>query len=249
MMNKLIVVFSILFIVSNLNAQKSEFGLGIGVSTYYGDLSSPGLLNNLKQSHPAFDVFYNYYFNKNINTRLSLAYGKISGNDSYSSQSWQVERNLSFESSIYEFSGLIEYNILGTHHLINPYLFGGINTFHFNPKTLYKGDWVYLQPLGTEGQGSDLHPDRPKYNLVDMSIVFGLGTKVKVNKSLYIAFEIGWRRSNSDYLDDVSKDYVGYSELKRINGELAAELSDMTGEYFGNADYAGRIPEKKEEAK
>ncbi|MEO8734182.1 MAG: hypothetical protein ABI373_07615, partial [Flavobacteriales bacterium] len=33
------------------------------------------------------------------------------------------------------------------------YLFAGVGAFHFNPQAQYKGNWVDLRPLGTEGQG------------------------------------------------------------------------------------------------
>ena len=240
-MNKLIVGILLLFVFNNIYAQKNEFGIGLGVSTYFGDLSSDRMSNNLKQSHPAVQIYYNYYINQYFNSKIALGYGTISGDDSFSSENWQKERNLSFQSSITELSGMVEYNILGIDHLINPFLFSGVNVFHFNPQTKYNGQWVYLQPLGTEGQGSYLHPDRVKYSLIDISLIFGGGMKIKINQSLMLSIEFGWRRTNTDYLDDVSKDYIGYSELKRTNGELAANLADRTGEYNG-FDPVSRIP-------
>jgi len=232
-MKKLVVLSFLLVFISNISAQKSEIGIGFGLSTYYGDLSGDILLNNLKQSHPAVQVIYNYYFNRYFNSRISLGHGTVSGDDSFSTKDWQKERNLSFQSSITELSGIAEFNILGINHRINPFLYSGVNIFHYNPKTFYKGEWIYLQPLGTEGQGSYLHPDRPKYSLMDISLIFGGGIKFKINPSLMLSLELGWRRTNSDYLDDISKDYVGYSELKRTNGELAATLADRTNEYNG----------------
>ena len=239
-MKKLIVILQVLFLLSNIQAQKSEFGIGLGFSTYYGDLSSDVLINNLKQSHPAGQIYYNYYISKYFNTRIALGHGTISGDDAFAEDIAQKERNLSFKSSITELSGLVEFNVLGLDYLINPYLFSGVNMFHFNPKTVYKGQWVYLQPLGTEGQGSELHPDRRKYNLTDISLVFGGGIKIKLSSSLMMSFELGWRRSNTDYLDDVSKDYVGYTELNRTNGQMAADLSDRTNEYYGKSEISLR---------
>ena len=229
-----------MFIVLVSNAQKSEIGYGLGFSTYFGDLNSQELKSNLDQSHPAIQVFYNYYVNQYLNTRISLGQGKISGYDSKSSLKWQNERNLSFESKITELTGVAEYNVLGLNYIVNPYVFAGVNYFRFNPKTMYNGEWIDLQPLGTEGQGSSVHPDRNKYKLYDISLVFGGGIKFKVNKSIIISTEIGWRRTNTDYLDDVSDDYVNYYELSRTNGQLAAKLSDRTSEYFGSNEIIDR---------
>ncbi|MEZ4906562.1 MAG: DUF6089 family protein [Saprospiraceae bacterium] len=226
--------YSLVFIVlfSNmLYSQNSEFGIGVGQSKYYGDLSSSGDFKNT--IHPAFQLYYNYYFNKYLITRISLAHGKISGDDKYSTQQWQQERNLSFESSIIEGSIVAQLHVLGSDKFISPFFYGGFNVFHFNPKTLYKGEWVYLQPLGTEGQGSELHPEKIKYSLYDVSMVMGAGIKIRINSRFSLSFELGWRKCSTDYIDDISTNYVNYAEIKRTNGTLAAELSDRTPEYLG----------------
>ena len=233
-MKKLMIISLAIFFVANISAQKSQLGIGVGIATYDGDLSSRTIKSYIAQSHPAIQVFYSYYFNRFLNAKVSLGATTLSGSDSKSELQWQKERNLSFKTNIYELNARMEYNILGDRFRVNPFVFGGVNSFKFNPKTRYKGDWVYLQPLGTEGQGSILHPDMSKYKLYDISMVFGMGAKVKVNSSVTISFELGWRRTNTDYIDDVSGNYVNYYELVRTNGTLAAELSDRTKEYFGN---------------
>ena len=123
---------------------------------------------------------------------------------------------------------------------ISPFLFGGVNVFYFNPKTDYNNEWIYLQPIGTEGQGSELHPEKLKYNLIDLSLVLGGGFKIKLNNSLIISFEFGWRKTQTDYLDDVSSVYINYSELKRTNGDLAAELSDRRKEILDISEFEKR---------
>ena len=232
-MRRFLLFILVIFFVKTVNAQITEVGIGIGYSTYFGDLNAPALGTNIEQSHPAFQIFYNYYLNRHLNTRISLGYGVVSGDDSKSQLEWQKQRNLSFQSSIVEFSGLAEYNIFGMEDIINPFVYFGFNGFHFDPKTYYEGEWVRLQPLGTEGQGLNSYPDRKKYSLIRMSIVTGAGIKIKVNNAFLVSLEIGLRRTNTDYLDDVSKTYVNYYELLRVNGELAAKLSDRTKEYLG----------------
>jgi hypothetical protein len=239
-MKKTILLLLAIFFIISVNAQKSEVGIGIGISTYFGDLNSPSMSTNISQSHPAFQVFYNYYFNQYLNTRLSLGQGTISGDDNKSSSENHKERNLSFKSNITEFSGIVEFNIFGVSSRFSPFLFGGLNVFHFNPKTEYDGEWIYLQPLGTEGQGSELHPEKLKYKLIDLSLIFGGGLKFKLNNSIVISLELGWRKTQSDYLDDVSGEYINFSELKRTNGDLAAYLSDRTNEYFSDGTNVDR---------
>lgn len=209
-------------------SQYSEFGFGIGVCSYFGDLGR----NNFKNTHPAGQIFYNYPFNKFLNARLSLGYGTISGDDKNAQFEYQKERNLSFRSTISEFSGILELRLLSNDYKLIPYIYGGINVFHFNPKTMYKGDWVFLRDLGTEGQGSKIHPDRLKYDLYESSLVFGFGLKIPVSSKISLAFDSGWRRTNTDYIDDVGGEYVNFYELFRSSGEIAAILSDRTPEYF-----------------
>jgi len=240
-MKKLIVLLLLLFFINNINAQNSEIGIGLGISTYFGDLNTNKFYDDIKQSHPSVEIFYNYFLNPHFNLKIALGHGTISGDDSYSDKDWQKERNLSFSSIITELSGIVEFNILSNDHLIIPFIFSGGNAFYFNPKTLYKGEWVHLQPLGTEGQGSNLYPDRKKYKLVNFSLIFGAGIKFKINQLLTLSIEQGWRRTNTDYLDDVSKEYAGYENLKNTNGELAAILADRTNEYNG-FDPLSRIP-------
>ena len=233
-MRRLLIVSLLVFFVANIYAQKSEVGIGIGIATYDGDLSVKNVKSYISQSHPAIQVFYSYYFNRFLNTKVSLGATTLSASDSKSDIQWQKERNLSFKTNIYEFNAKGEYNIFGINHVVNPFIFAGVNAFSFNPKTKYNGEWVYLQPLGTEGQGSRLHPDKRKYKLYDISMVFGIGAKIRLNNSVTISVELGWRRTNTDYIDDVSGDYINYYELVRTNGKLAAELADRTNEYYGN---------------
>lgn len=227
-MNRFVVIVIFIYTTSVVCAQKSEFGLGFGVCTYYGDLGR----DNIKNLHPAFQAFYGFQFNKYLNTRLSIGQSHVSGNDSYSNDISQKERNLSFSSKISELSGVLELNIIGIDNRLNPYFYGGLNLFHFNPKTLFEGEWIYLRDLGTEGQGSVQHLDKLKYKLIETSIVFGAGIKIPVSKTLIVSLELGWRRTNTDYLDDVGGEYINYSELTRSNGKMAAILSDRTPEYL-----------------
>ncbi|MGE5354811.1 MAG: DUF6089 family protein [Deltaproteobacteria bacterium] len=232
------IVYIILFVsISQFSySQQSELGIGLGVCTYYGDLGR----DNLKSIHPAFQVFYNYRFNAFLNTRLSFGMGTISGNDSYSTNAGQNQRNLSFRSNVNEFAGVLEFNYGGIGKNIIPYFYAGVNAFLFNPKTLYNGEWVYLRELGTEGQGSVHHPDKIKYSLLESSIVFGAGVKIAVTAHLAFSIDLGWRRTNTDYIDDVGGEYINYNELLRSNGELAAKLSDRTPEYLGITEHMNR---------
>jgi opacity protein-like surface antigen len=92
--------------------------------------------------------------------------------------------------------------------LISPYLLAGVGFFSFKPQAKLAGKWVDLQPLSTEGQGFAEYPDRKRYNLNQLNIPFGMGAKYDIGSSLSVRAEFVYRRLNTDYLDDVSKEYI-----------------------------------------
>ena len=168
--------------------------------------------------------------------RANVSYGKVSASDAQSEDEGRKRRNLSFQSNIFEFGLTGELNIFGyepegLQRRFSPYIFGGIAVFHFNPKTTYEGQLVELQPLGTEGQGMDGFGE--KYKLTQFAIPMGAGVKIAVTERLNIGLEAGVRKTFTDYLDDLSTDYVSYTQLLHNNGRLAAALGNRTGEYLG----------------
>jgi hypothetical protein len=45
-----------------------------------------------------------------------------------------------------------------------PYITIGGGVFSFDPYAYLRGEKIQLRPLGTEGQGSTLYPDRKQYS-------------------------------------------------------------------------------------
>lgn len=212
----------------SLQAQHTEIGLLAGISNYQGDLAPSNLKTSLGQTHAAFGIFGRYNFGDFVAARLGFNYATISGDDA----KYDRKRNLSFRSSLLEFSLTGEFNILGyqpyaLQRVFSPYVFAGVAMTHFNPRTKYDGEWVELQPLGTEGQGIQGYPS--KYNLLAFSIPVGIGVKYALNDRWNIGLEVGMRKTFTDYLDDVSTNYVEEDVLLAGNGELAATLANRTG--------------------
>lgn len=233
-----ITLFFLLIIInsSNLLGQYSEVGILMGATNYLGDLvpSKEYFLG----TNFGMGATYQYNFTDRVAIRGNLIWGQIKGSDQNSNyDSGRRQRNLNFHSQILEFSALAQVNILPFHPKrnfkpITPYGFVGIAVFHFNPFTTYKGKQVYLQPLGTEGQGMEAYS--AKYSLVEISIPAGIGIKFCVNKRFNLSFEFGLRKTFTDYLDDVSGDYVPLNELRAGNGDMAANLSNRTYDKDGN---------------
>lgn len=221
-------------------AQYSEIGLLGGISFYMGDLNPDMPFRDVM---PAGGAFYRYNFNDRFSVRAAGHVGYLKGYDSSSDDPAQLERNLSFESWLFDFSVTGEFNFFkyapgDMRHWITPFLFGGISVFKFNPRAELNGEMWELQPLGTEGQGTTFYPDRQKYSLFNAAIPFGLGVKVNLNKTFSVGVEWGMRYTFTDYLDDVSTTYADIDVVQAERGDIANALSNraqvrdaVTGEF------------------
>ena len=239
-MKRVVVLIAITVIaVTKAQSQFSEFGLMGGVSYYMGDLN-PDI--PFKQVMPAGGVFYKYNFNERFSIRGAFTLGYLKGDDAKSNVASQLDRNLNFQSWIYDFAITGEFNFFkyapgDMQHPITPFIFGGIAVFKFNPTTeASDGNRYELQPLGTEGQGTTFYPDRKKYSLTTASIPFGLGVKANISKTFSVGLEWGMRYAFTDYLDDVSGTYASPDVIQAERGNIAYELanrSNLTDETLG----------------
>ncbi len=232
-----ILIIAIALLPIGIFAQSYEAGLMFGGSAYQGDLSPEAVNLSTGKIHPSLGLFFRYNINKYFSAKANFTYGMISGDDAESKDPGRASRNLSFQSNLLEFGISGEFNLFGyepqgLQRRYSPYLFGGIAVFHYNPETNYNGELIELQPLGTEGQGMDGFS--APYKLTQISIPMGVGMKYAINERLNIGAEIGFRKTFTDYLDDVSGTYVAYNELLQGNGQLAADLSDRRGELIND---------------
>jgi len=235
-----VLLAALLGVGSTLSAQRedflsrSELLLMGGGMNYIGDLNEESALTLPRL---AAGAGIRYRFDNRWSLRVEVSYGQIGVDEDYNKL-----RNLSFRSGILEGAVLGEFNFApfgpgATERLWTPYIFGGVGVFHFNPMARYTlGDgeehWAELQPLCTEGQGSTLYPDRKMYQLYQFCLPFGVGVKVRLGKVFSLAAEYGFRKTWTDYLDDVSKTYVGSDFLiaNSRDGALASQLADRSGE-------------------
>lgn len=208
----------------NVSAQGLEIDLSAGASNYFGDLKS-SKNPSLKYARPYFSPSIKYGFNAHLYWRASLAIASIHGEDN----PVYIDRNLSFSSKIQEFNTGFEYRLFDLDKFpVTPYAFVGIGVFHFDPTTVYNGNIVHLQPLGTEGEGLPQYPSKKMYSLTQFCIPFGGGIKMRVNDNLNIGIEIGIRKLFTDYLDDVSGTYANQQLLLAARGQTAVDLAYRT---------------------
>ncbi len=105
------------------------------------------------------------------------------------------------------------------------YLFGGIGALYFNPKgRLPNGLYTNLRPLHTEGQGL---PNGPKqYSRLSICIPLGIYYKFIINKQYTLGVELGWYKTFTDYIDDVSTGYYDNASIAAAYGSTAAYMAD-----------------------
>jgi len=215
-----------------LQAQRWHVNLFGGFSNYSGDLQSK--LFTLDQSYASFSGGAQYDLTPKISVLSNITYAHVGASDVYNKPSLQA-RNLSFQSNIFEWNVLAEYNFMDiTRQRFSPYVFAGLAVFHFNPYAYdTSANKVYLNPLSTEGEGLPQYPDRKPYGLTQLSIPFGGGIKFRISEGVVIAYEISFRKLFTDYLDDVSTWYVDGTTLLNARGPKAVEMAYRGGEVKG----------------
>lgn len=210
-----------------------ELGFTAGAAHYFGDLNTHG---GLKAPKPALGIFYRKYFNDYIGARAHFRFMNVGYTDVYSDNDFQRKRNLSFNSNIYELAIQGDFNFFrfepgSDDYRFSPYLTVGASGFHFNPYAYYQDRKYYLQPLGTEGQGSAMYPDRKQYALFNFAFLIGGGLKYSLNRRLNLGLEVLYRFAQTDYLDDVSTTYAGISAFPTKpdgSSTIAAILQDRS---------------------
>lgn len=221
-LSKILSLLTFLFIFKIAESQQLEYGGWVGISNYFGDLNTNASFEFIG---PAAGLFVRYNLGTRFATKVGLNYGKIAFGDETSKSEYQQARNLSFKSDIYEFSGHVEFNFFKYDKekealSFTPYLLTGVSVFYFNPIAEFEGKDYALQPLRTEGK---------KYARVSFAIPVGGGFKYSFNPYWTIGVEGGYRKTVTDYLDDVSTVYPG-ELLANADNSVATSLSDRSVE-------------------
>ncbi len=233
----------------------NHFEFGFGASNFLGDLGGKdGVGTNdfrdleVTQFNPAAFVGFRHAFHKNLYGRANFNYGRISGDDKLTKESYRNNRNLSFRSDIFEMDLMGElfirigakkghqYKLERSEVKSSPWrvrgsyftLFAGVGLFHFNPKVRFQDKWIMLQPLTTEGQG--LPNGSEPYNLWQVNIPFGFSYMVRLHRNWSFGIEATYRYTFTDYIDDVSTSYYNANDIALYqgaqNGDVAAYLSN-----------------------
>ncbi|QMW05153.1 hypothetical protein [Spirosoma foliorum] len=243
------------FCLPNVQAQRrgnsqfipfSEVGIAGGASFYLGELAPPNQAFQSFSLSPRWNVggSFTRHLTPSFSARASLTLIRLAGDDytfnkdEPNGHPAQFQRNLHFRNDLKELalSGIYQFIPEGRRPnqrpAFTPYLTLGVALVAHNPKARTPvnadgslGDWVALQPLGTEGQGQ---PGYAKpYSLLTAAIPVGAGMRWQLTESLNLAAELSFRYTFTDYLDDVSGFYPNPGDLPSA---LSATMSDRRAE-------------------
>lgn len=212
-------------------------------------------------TRPGFGISFIHRFGPRYSVKGEFMYATLKGSDTDSADPgdlsngiFRYQRNLSFRNRIKELSVVAVIDLFDNQSTYisrvkwTPYVFLGVAAFHHNPQAqapatdlfgnalAEAGQWVDLRPLGTEGQNSALQPTDVNFGIkgyksLGIAIPFGIGARFRLNEVMDLWADIGFRYTFTDYLDDVSQNYV---DLDRLSSPLAQAMSYRTNELLGN---------------
>ena len=235
---------------------KMEIGLNFGPTFFLGDLGG----HEGKGTHFLKDLnfpltkmmkgaFIAFYPNDWLGIRLASQYTFVEGRDNIintqgEDELWRKQRNLDFKSNIWEAYGAIEiyptmlFNKVEDYDpTFRPYGFIGVGVFHFDPQgsvtdTHGKQEWYKLHPLKTEGEGMAAYPEKKAYSLTQINMPMGGGLRIKLSEKVNTSFELLYRKTFTDYIDDVSTTYIDPNDfdanLTPEDAAIARKIHDKT---------------------
>lgn len=185
----------------NAQAQRVELGVGLGGFNYNGDISPSFQFRNIK---PGGSLFFRYNFSNALTLRAEIAGGLVGAKDSNSKDPFQLQRNMSFRTRIFEGSLAAEYNFLDfkeRRFAVNwtPYVFGGVGLMKFKPDVITAA-----------------------YKTNALVLPYGVGIKYQIKRPWGVGLEYGTRKAFTDYIDNLGGEPT--STNKAVQGNPA--LSD-----------------------
>ncbi|MGL4599517.1 MAG: DUF6089 family protein [Bacteroidia bacterium] len=211
-----------------------EFGVSTGAANYLGDMGGNELtrrdfVSDMKfsQTRASVGTYMRYRINSLFSVKANLTWLRLSGNDALSSNPARNARNLNFRNDVFELAAQGQYffytvNSYSNYRHINKFsLYAGLGAgvIYHNPKTQYENEWVALRGLETEGYA---------YKRLVAVVPVSAGFCYTINRKFRIGWELNWRTTFTDYIDDVSSNYVAHPE-NSLAGKLANRTDELSG--------------------
>ena len=211
-----------------------EYGGSAGIANYLGDIGGKEKTRRdfiadmkLAKTRWAASGFVRYKFTRRLYGKAELMYFRIAGDDKLSTNPGRNARNLSFTNDMFDLTAqgqfvFYEATDLGSDYrfrlAFRSYIGFGVGGFYSNPKAkTLDGQNVALRPLETEGV---------TYKAIGLNLPATIGFHFTYRKKHRFGWELNWRTTFTDYLDDISQ---GWGDPSKMT-PLAAAMSNRTNE-------------------
>jgi hypothetical protein len=221
----------------------------VGSTYYQGDLAPKPIDFSFGPGNVSYGISAGMPIIKSLNAHVRYLRGRVSGSDKFSIEETRKQRNLSFRSHLDEISLALEYDVNTVWKSLNKYnlrlyLSAGLGVVFFDPMTEFNGEYLRLQPLGTEGQFLPNSSIKP-YRLNSIVRPIGFNLEFPINGRLHLGLEGRSVKTYTDYLDDVSTTYPDYFlmfESGNLNGAL---LTNRSGELINSSQPLNRVGQSR----
>ncbi|MEY4906272.1 MAG: hypothetical protein RLZZ292_4087 [Bacteroidota bacterium] len=195
-MKILVTLFTLIFTLNAIQAQRFSAGLFLGGANYQGDLVAKEVA--LKETNLAFGVFAQYSVTNKLSLRGNVFNGSIGGTDLGTRN---AARGLSFSTNIFEGSMVANWDILGKARFdskgtftraYTPYIFAGVGMVLFKPTVT--------------GLSQNSPDSKAEYGSFQLTLPFGMGIKYDLTKQITLSVEGSTHLPFTDYLDGVSEE-------------------------------------------
>lgn len=231
-----------------------DYGIKLGAANYLGDIGGKELERrdfvvdmHLRQTRWAVGGYGRYKFSKRFSLGANLDYLRIQDADANTTYAPRRARNLNFRNDMFELGVRGELTVwydndVGNRGFYNPdfklYVFGGVSAYYSNPKARLVYDGNNMEDPGDKALGDfvdntwynlrDLRTEGATYSQFGVAIPLGIGFYFTHNKEWRFGWEISWRTTFSDYLDDVSTRYYQPNPKNPEDMALALDLQSQT---------------------
>ncbi|MBK9284795.1 MAG: hypothetical protein IPM51_10850 [Sphingobacteriaceae bacterium] len=247
-MKRLLILLFFFTALSGIQAQWLwDYGFRLGASNYLGDIGGKELTRrdfvaDMKLAKTRWDAgaFVRYKWRPQIMFKLAFDWIRIEGDDKLSSNPGRHYRNMNFKNDLLGPEATIEWvfyedpdlgNTYRYRNSFKAYIFSGAGGVLSSPKTIYKGEYVKLKNFDIEGYN---------YKSFQFVIPMGVGFYFTIDKKHRIGFEMNYRKTFTDYLDDISGDYPDQEQIGDPNLTIRAlafdqaKIDENPGAYYSH---------------
>jgi hypothetical protein len=235
LLRNLLVLLLITYSFSTVNAQRFEFGGGIGATHYKGEIYpsfKPFAFNGGASTFARFNLV-----KSGISIKATGMIGVLSADDSRVNSLFHQNRGLKFKTNIWEVSSQVEYNFLHfrSSHIRDspwtPYVFGGYSVY-----SVGRREFSVASPAARPLFAYNKTITEPRR---ERAIPFGIGLKKVIRPRLNLTVEFGARKVFADNDSDVSIDNIGYVERSSTDKTLVPNFSgDAKSSFLGLRQFA-----------